>query len=413
MYDFLTNKEDENRPRMPDVQMPNAPAAMPFNAQAGNTEFQVDPEFLKQLDPQKVQALDAQQAQQIIQAGDFVFNKIPRAQEADSAREKARIMSDNERKQMTGDLPPLEDEEPSMMDKLESMATGFFGDKEKMIKLALWANSMRLTPSQGMAKALNDQLVQLRANKKNNATAAFLRKRGLPGDMKLAAMIENNPELIDKKTLTEALLKTSVDQFDKDQLKSLNALRDDLKSELSTYKEVEDGWNVVKTMYDNPGAVSDFALAVAFAKILDPGSVVREGEVQAVLNAGAKMPMLKQALVNAINAEGMMPDAMRNEIVKLASAKYRENQKEAITLVNNYERLANKAGYKLEDILMGSKPDPASAKYTLTDDSMKQRFPTPPGFNAQSWSGMSKDEKQKYLRMTPQKQVQFIQSLGK
>ena len=38
--------------------------------------------------------------------------------------------------------------------------------------------------------------------------------------------------------------------------------------------------------FDNLGGVSDYALTIAFAKILDPGSVVRDSEQAAIANTG-------------------------------------------------------------------------------------------------------------------------------
>jgi len=68
----------------------------------------------------------------------------------------------------------------------------FVGNKERMLKLALAFNSMRLEPDQGLATALNDRLKTLSKQGKASSTADYLRSKGRPD---LAELVLKNPEL--------------------------------------------------------------------------------------------------------------------------------------------------------------------------------------------------------------------------
>lgn len=69
---------------------------------------------------------------------------------------KAKSMADNERAQMTGELPS---EEPDV--ETDSFLSKMFGNEEMMLTLALGFNSMRLQPDQGLAAALGKRLETL------------------------------------------------------------------------------------------------------------------------------------------------------------------------------------------------------------------------------------------------------------
>ena len=133
----------------------------------------------------------------------------------------------------------------------------------------------------------------------------------------------------------------------------MGTLRDDLRKDVETYAIVANGYDTIASFYEAPSGVSDYALAVAFAKILDPGSVAREGEVNAVRNAGALFPNLKAELSNAITGEGTFSQETRDQIVDLALRTYNQKAEQARKQIAGYTRIAEKAGLTLEDIYSG------------------------------------------------------------
>ena len=142
--------------------------------------------------------------------------------------------------------------------------------------------------------------------------------------------------------------------FDSTQTGNINALRDDLNKELGQFSIIKQGYNNIMTFFKDPNQVTDYAMAVAFAKVLDPGSVAREGEVRAITNAGAKVPAFQAAFKNAIAGTGAMDPKMRYDIATAASALYEERSVEATNSINKYNALGVKSGIPEGNIYMGS-----------------------------------------------------------
>ena len=178
----------------------------------------------------------------------------------------------------------------------------------------------------------------------------------------------------------------------KDKLAGLNSLRDDLRSELKPFEIVKSGYNNITTFYNNPSATSDYALAVAFAKILDPGSVAREGEVAAVQNAGARIPALGQALKNAVTGEGQLTQEVRQQIAELATKVYSERQTEAKGTISHYEEMAARAGLPPEFIYSGSIPDARSVVPAVVPANAVEQ-----GITQSMWDGSTDEEKKAWL----------------
>lgn len=134
-----------------------------------------------------------------------------------------------------------------------------------------------------------------------------------------------------------------------------NTYRDDLRSESSVanFNLVADGAKTIETLYKNPGAVSDYALAVAFAKIVDPGSVAREGEVNAVTSAGAAFPALARSLNNAIAGTGKMPEDMKAEIARLAARFYNDRAARALPVLQSYQTRVERQGIPFNEVWGG------------------------------------------------------------
>ena len=180
--------------------------------------------------------------------------------------------------------------------------------------------------------------------------------------------------------------------LDKDQLSGLNSLRDDLRTELKPFEIVKSGYNNITTFYNNPSATSDYALAVAFAKILDPGSVAREGEVAAVQNAGARIPALGQALKNAVTGEGQLTQEVRQQIAELATKVYTERQGEAQKTIAGYGEIAKRAGLPADFLYSGSIPEAVAVIPAVVPGNAAGQ-----GVTQAMWDEASMEEKKAWL----------------
>jgi hypothetical protein len=230
-------------------------------------------------------------------------------------------------------------------------------------------NSGALDPAQAFSGYLNEVAANERFAKQQAAAAsktnaALQRATGQAkkvaeylssqGRDDLAQMVLASPELAGSvmgSLATETLKPKTA--YTKEQISLMGSLRDDLRKDTETYKLVGEGYDRIMAFYNNPNAVTDYALAVAFAKILDPTSVAREGEVAAVANAGAKVPALGQALKNAITGEGTLTPTVRQQIAEAARGEYLNVVPKAQTTIAGYQAVAAKAGLTLDDIYMG------------------------------------------------------------
>jgi hypothetical protein len=162
-----------------------------------------------------------------------------------------------------------------------------------------------------------------------------------------------------------------------DQLTAANTLRDDLTNNLRPFELSREGWQSVQTFYTNPGGVSDKALVVAFAKILDPGSVVREGESAAIASAGSLPVALQQQLLAALDGRGQLPQAVREEIAALSADLYKNQATRAGEIIENFRGVADQAGLPFESVYLGAPVDPRAGT-AKTNNPAPSRAPAPP-----------------------------------
>jgi len=76
-----------------------------------------------------------------------------------------------------------------------------------------------------------------------------------------------------------------------------NALRDDLTKQIEPFRDIKSAFSQIDGFYEEAQSenspVSDYSLAVQYAKVIDPGTAAREGEVAAIATAGAMSSAFK------------------------------------------------------------------------------------------------------------------------
>ena len=91
----------------------------------------------------------------------------------------------------------LATEEPGFFDKIGSGMSDFFGDEERMARMTIALNSMRLNPDPNIAKSMENKLERLSKRKGANRSVDWLRANATPQNQyaKYADLIEKNPEM--------------------------------------------------------------------------------------------------------------------------------------------------------------------------------------------------------------------------
>lgn len=231
------------------------------------------------------------------------------------------------------------------------------------------------------------QAGQTRLNQsKVNKTVEWLKKNGY-GD--IAAVVEKNPEMaatVIGSILQERIKKPGVkvidDKFisetgevlyeggDPDKLKQLDEkqvtvvrnLSNDLLKSYKIYNEVGNGYRLISNAIQNRTGVDDYVLSVAFAKILDPESVVRESEQRAVAKSGGAIDAFVKDVQNFIAGTGSLPEPVRQRIFSTAQTTAKYWYDEAQKEYNRAKRVASYAGIGediINDVLPQASPLPA------------------------------------------------------
>ena len=99
-------------------------------------------------------------------------------------------------------------------------------------------------------------------------------------------------------------------------------------------QDIQTGYLKIMQFYDNRDPIGDYSLAVGYAKMIDPGSVAREGEVNAVANSGSIPDTLKAQLLNAITGNGRLPQRVRAGIYNRAIEIFNTERLKALEIIN-------------------------------------------------------------------------------
>ena len=177
-----------------------------------------------------------------------------------------------------------------------------------------------------------------------------------------------------------------------DEFQTLKSINDQLYKRIKPYLEIRDGFERIKFMFDNPSGVTDYGLAVSFAKILDPGSVAREGEVRAVQNAGAGFIARLKDAENFFKGTGTLPPKVREQIMQAAQSTYIDQLANAKKAIADAKKLADATGIPHEFI----------SEYRLVDPGIIQNIlPPDPGTENPNQDIIPKVELDPNLPATP------------
>lgn len=132
------------------------------------------------------------------------------------------------------------------------------------------------------------------------------------------------PQGMDPKTFIEAVTKRAADEASGPKFEDVAKVRNEITS-LPSYKNLAQAAPIYKAMFDTAGTdskASDLNLVYGLGKIMDPTSVVREGEM-IMVNKTASVPDWFQGWVNQINGGARLTPETRQAI--LAEAHNRIN----------------------------------------------------------------------------------------
>jgi aspartate 1-decarboxylase len=110
----------------------------------------------------------------------------------------------------------------------------------------------------------------------------------------------------------------AAEELTNEQVGIVRNLSNDLLKTYKIYDEVANGYGLISSAIKNKTGVDDYVITVAFAKILDPESVVRESEQAAVAKSGGAIDAFVKDVQNFISGTGSLPDTVKNRIFETA-----------------------------------------------------------------------------------------------
>ena len=267
--------------------------------------------------------------------------------------------------------------------------SGFFGDRENMLALALAFNSMRLQPDQGLAAVIGAELKDLRSKRSDtrsaNRTVASLRAIGTKEALQAADMIEANPSLA--KEIYGKYVATELEKPG-EQRKGETDLRKEFtgNAEVKDFGKQASAFGRVIASAENPSAAGDLALIFNYMKVLDPGSTVREGEFATAQNAAGVPGRVISLYNNLIKGERLNPE-QRGDFVSRSRMLFQQAERGFQGIRDQYKSIAQDYGFDLDravpDIFSNSsKLANPQITYDQLPAETKQRFPDEASWNA-------------------------------
>ncbi len=169
----------------------------------------------------------------------------------------------------------------------------------------------------------------------------------------------------------------------KEKFDAENKLRDEFQKQTKDFGIVRDAFAKVNVAATDPNAASDIALIFAYMKMLDPTSVVREGEFATAQNAGGIPDRVVNMYNRAINGT-RLNDQQRKNFVGEAKKVYKAQTESLDTTRKTYTDLGTRYGLDVRNIVTDfapvtetqiGAPGPTAAPARVTSDAEYNSLP--------------------------------------
>lgn len=121
------------------------------------------------------------------------------------------------------------------------------------------------------------------------------------------------------------------------------------QSDTRDHKDIALNYNAVLSASADPSPAGDLSLIFAYMKMLDPGSVVREGEFATAANTGS-VPERIRAQYNKVISGERLTEGQRADFLNQAKARAASTHRALLQLRDTYGRRAQKYGLDVDDV---------------------------------------------------------------
>ncbi len=128
--------------------------------------------------------------------------------------------------------------------------------------------------------------------------------------------------------------------------------------EVKAFKDVRTAFQQIKSLAGKPSAQNDIAMIFSYMKMLDPGSVVREGEFATAQNAAGIPDQWKNAYNKAVSGERLNPKQRQSMIASAANV-YKAQRETYNSAAAKYQGYASEYGLDGKRVARRYVPDAA------------------------------------------------------
>lgn len=128
-------------------------------------------------------------------------------------------------------------------------------------------------------------------------------------------------------------------------------LRKEFNDLTKDFRTVRDAWGKINASADDPSAAGDLSLIFAYMKLLDPTSVVREGEFATAQNAGGVPERIVAAYNRVLSGERLAPE-IRKDFVDRGKRLYTQYVSDYQSTRNQYRSLAQRQGVNPDNVTL-------------------------------------------------------------
>jgi hypothetical protein len=140
---------------------------------------------------------------------------------------------------------------------------------------------------------------------------------------------------------------------DQTQFTNERSLRSDFDDLSKDYREVSQMMSNIRTVGARGDAAGDLALIVAYTKLLDPGSVAREGEVRLTQSTESALQTAQMMVPRLEQGGTLLPPEVRTALVEAAGDMFAQYQTAYDRRAAEYGALADEYGFDRRRVLGG------------------------------------------------------------
>jgi hypothetical protein len=161
------------------------------------------------------------------------------------------------------------------------------------------------------------------------------------------------------------------------QIRAADSLADNFARDSKDFMERANSYGTVLAAGKDPSAAGDLSLIFAYMKMLDPGSVVREGEFATAQNTAGVPDRIRNVYNKLINGERLTP-GQRADFTKQAQAIYGGAKRRNAAIMRTYTQRAIRAKLPPEMVVLDYGEGVEDDAVAASSSSMRNKLGLPP-----------------------------------